>query len=337
MASNQDFSLAIGVESVYKTGVAPTRAYEITDENLDWNPTRKQGQGLRAGSRVARSGRRVTPIADGGGDFTIECVSKGMGLLLQACFGTGVSTLVSGTTFQQVFTLGDTPSPLTIQKGVVEDGGTVDPHTFLGCMVDSFEFNFPNADIATLKTTVDAGDFSSVQAFTAVTSLYPTEPNNVYHFANASLSMGTLTAPTTTALASGATPTANIRDVSISVANNLTNNKFNMGGGGRKAKPNRGIRAITGKFTMQYDATTYRDLFLADSPMNLVLTYVTAGALSTGVETLQVVVPEIKFDGELPKANGTDLITVPMAFTGLDNLTAAQPIWCVLRTADTAL
>jgi hypothetical protein len=203
-------------------------------------------------------------------------------------------------------------------------------------MVDSFEFNFPNADIATLKTTFDAGDFSAVQAFTAVTSLYPTEPVNPFHFANASLSMGALTAPTATALAAGATPTANIRDVSVSVGNNLTNNKFNFGGAGRKAKPNRGIRTISGKFTMQYDATTYRDLFLADSPMNLVLSY-TGAALSTGVETLQLVVPEIKFDGELPKANGTDLITVPMSFTGLDNLTAAQPIWAVLRTADTAL
>lgn len=336
MASNQDFSLAIGVESTFKTGVTPTRAYEITDESLDWNPTRKQGQGLRVGSRVARSSRRVTPIADGGGDISIECVSKGMGLLLQACFGTAVSTLVSGSTYQQVFTLGDTPSSLTIQKGVVQDGGTVDPITFLGCMVDSFEFGFANADIATLKTTIDAADMSTATAYTSVTSLYPTEPNNLFHFANASLSMGTLTAPTTTALGSGATPTANIRDCTVSVNNNLTNNKFNFGGAGRKAKQNRGIRVPTGKMTIQYDSTTYRDLFIADSPMNLVLNY-TAGALSTGLETLQVIVPEIKFDGELPKANGTDLITVPMSFTGLDNLTAAQPIWAVLRTADTAL
>lgn len=336
MASNQDFSLAIGVESVFKTGVAPTRAHEIVTETLDWNPVRKQGQGLRVGSRVARSGRRVTPIADGGGDIMIECASKGMGLLLQACFGAATSTLVSGSTFQQVFTLGDTPSSLTIQKGIVEDGGTVDPHTFLGCMVDSFEFGFPNADIATLKATVDAADFSSVQAYTSVSSLFPTEPVNLFHFANASLSMGALTAPTTIALGVGATPTANIRDAVVTVGNNLTNNKFNFGGGGRKGKQNRGIRTVSGKFTMQYDATTYRDLFLADSPMNLVLNY-TGAALSTGVETLQVIVPEIKFDGELPKANGTDLITVPMAFTGLDNLTAAQPIWAVLRTADTAL
>jgi hypothetical protein len=43
-----------------------------------------------------------------------------MGLLWQALLGTGTSTLVSGSTYQQVFTLGDNPSSLTLQKGVVE-------------------------------------------------------------------------------------------------------------------------------------------------------------------------------------------------------------------------
>jgi hypothetical protein len=334
MASQQDCSVGIGVESTFKTGVAPTRWYEFYDENLDWNPTRKQGQGLRVGSRVARSGRRVTPIADGGGDFSIECASKGMGLLLQAAFGTGVSTLVSGSTYQQNFTLGDLPSSLTIQKGLVEAGGTVDAYSFLGCMVDSFEFNFPNADIATLKTTFDAADLSTAQAYTAPS--YPAEPVNLYHFANASLYSGTFTAPTATALASAATPITDVRDCSVAVGNNLTNNRFNFGGAGRKGKQTRGLRVPTGKMTLEYDSTTWRDLFIADGALTLLLTY-TAGALSTGTETLQIAIPEIKFDGELPKANGTDLITVPMAFTGLDNLTAAQPIWAVLRTADTAL
>jgi hypothetical protein len=63
----------------------------------------------------------------------------------------------------------------------------------------------------------------------------------------------------------------------------------------------------------------------------------TGGALSTGTETLQIVLPEVKFDGELPKTNGTDLVTATLSFAVLDNLTAAQPIWVVTRTADTAL
>lgn len=337
MTTTQDCSVGIGVESTYKTGVTPTRWFEYIDESLDWSKSIKQGKGLRVAGRVARSGRRVVTSAQGAGDFSMECTSKGMGLLWQALLGTGTSTLVSASTYQQVFTLGDTPSPLTVQKGVVHidpvtGAGTVDAYTFLGCLVDSWEFDFTNDDIATLKTTLNAGDLTTATAYTAPS--YPTSPN-LFHFANATLSTGTLTSPTTTALGSAVTPVADVRGGSITVNNNLTT-RYNIGGGGRQARPTMGLRTISGKIDVEYDSTTFRDAVLADTPMALVLNY-TAGALSTGNETLQIILPEIKFDSELPKTNGTDLIVQSMSFQVLDNLTAAQPIWVVCRTADNAL
>ena len=126
MAAIDDVSVGFGVESTYGTAVTPTRWLEFTDEALTYTPNKVQGEGLRVGSYVARSNKRVTTTYDGGGVVTHETISKGMGLLLQAAFGTGTSTLVSGTTYQQLFTLGTSPSPLTIQKGVVagDAGGT---------------------------------------------------------------------------------------------------------------------------------------------------------------------------------------------------------------------
>jgi hypothetical protein len=97
-----------------------------------------------------------------------------------------------------------------------------------------------------------------------------------------------------------------------------------------------GLRSISGKVDVEYDSTTFRDAVLNDTPMMLIVNY-TGGALSTGVEQLQIVLPEIKFDNELAKTNGTDLITQSMSFQVLDNLTAAQPIWVVCRTSDAAL
>lgn len=333
MAGLQDVSVGVGVESTYGTGVTPTRWWEFTDESLDFRKNIKQGQGLRVGARVARSGRRVIPTADAGGDFTMECTSKGMGLLWQACLGTGAHTLVAGTTYQQLFTLGDAPSSLTVQKGLVQVGGTVDAYTYTGATVDSWELGFPNADIATLKTTIDCKDVTTATAYAAPT--YATAPN-LFHFANGSISSGTLTAPTTTALASGSTTLADIRGGTLKVDNNIKGDRYNFGASGRKAKPTTGTRGITGNLEVEYDNTTFRDAVLNDTAMSLILTF-TAGALSTGLETLQVVVPEIKFDTELPKSNKGELITQPMAFAGLDNLTATQPIWVVTRTADTAL
>jgi hypothetical protein len=332
MASTQDCSIGIIPEATYKTPLTVTRWLEYLDESLDWNKSIKQGKGLRVGGRVARSGRRVITSAQGAGDISMEACSKGMGLFWQALLGAGVSTLVSGSTFQQLFTLGDTPSSLTIQKGLPEVGGSVDAYTFAGCMVDSWEFDFPNDDIATVKATINAGDLATATAYAAPS--YATAPN-LFHFANLVISSGTLTAPTTTALATGTTTLADIRGGSISVNNNLTT-RLNAGGAGRQSKPTEGLRAITGKIDVEYDSTTFRDAVINDTPMPLIFTY-SAGALSTGLETLQIVLPEVKFDTELAKTNGTDLIVPSLAFQVLDNLTAAQPIWVVTRTSDAAL
>lgn len=335
MASMQDCSVGFGVESTYKTGVTPTRWLEFVDENFDWNKNVKQGQGLRVGTRVARSGRRVVPSADGGGDVTVEAFSKSLGLLYQACMGNVTSTLVAGTTYQQVFTLGDTLPSWTIQKGIVEAGGTVDPITFPGCMVESFEINFTNQDICTIKAAFDIGDVTTATAY-AAPSFVAANSGNLFHFANASLSLGgTLTPPTATALGSVASAAvANVRGGSLSVNNNLRDDRFNMAGTGRKSAPLVGLREITGKLDIEYTNTTFRDALLNETPLDLLLTY-TGGALSTGVETLQIIVPEIKFDSPgLPTANGPDLITTSMSFTGLDNLVSTAPLWIVARTSD---
>ncbi|HEY2088602.1 MAG TPA: phage tail tube protein [Mycobacterium sp.] len=334
MVSTQDCSIGTIDEVTYKTAPgAVNRWVEYLDESMDWNKNTKQGKGLRVGGRVARSARRVVPTADGGGAVNLELTSKGMGLWWQRCLGSGVSTLVSGSTFQQVFTLADTLPSFVLQKGLPELGGTVDPYTFLGCTIDTFELDFTNADIAQLKMTIDAGDLTTATAYAAPS--YATAPN-LYQFANAQLFTGTLTAPTTTALGSALTAVADVRGGTLIVNHNTTQDRYNIGGGGRKAKPTVGLRDITGKLDVEYDSTTFRDAVLNETPMNLLLNY-TAGALSTGLETLQVIVPEIKFDTELPKTNGTDLIIQSMAYTGLDNLTAAQPIWIVQRTSDAAL
>lgn len=334
MGTAQDYNLVIAREVTYKTYVAGARGWEILgDESLDWVKGVKQGMGLRVGARVARSLRRTVPSAQGAGDLSIEAISKGMGLGWEACLGTGVSTLVSGSTFQQLFTLGDTPMSASIQKSPTRVDGTQDPISFLGCMVEEWEFAFGNQDIAGLKMGWDIGDFSTAQAYVA--PVYPSAPS-LFHFANASLSTGTLTAPTTTALASAATPTANVRGGKIMGKNKLRNDRFNMGGAGRKSKPTVGVREFSGELTIEYDSTTYRDLVLNDGAMTLLVQY-TGAALSTGVETLQVALSEIKLEGELPRPNDGELILQSIKFTGLDNQVAAQPIWVVMRTADTTI
>lgn len=334
MTTFQDASVGLAKESTYGTGVTPTRFFEFTDETFDFEKNVVQGTGLRVGSRTARSNRRVITTADAGGDFTMECVSKGMGLLWEQCMGTGASNLVSDSTYQQVFTLADVMPSATWQKGIPRFDGTVDPYTFVGGMVESWELEFDQAGIALLKCTVDAKDVTTATAY--ATPSYPAGTSNLFHFANGSLSTGSFTAPTTTTLAAGATPLANVRSGTVSVSHNLGTERYNFNAGGRKAKPPVGMREISGSLTVEYDSTAFRDAVLNDTAMSLVLTY-TGGALGTGSETLQIALPEIKFNGQLPSTNGGDEIVIDMEFVALDNGTAAQPIWVVTRTADTAL
>ena len=335
MAALQDASVGTAVESTYGTPVTVTRWYEFVDESFDYEKTVKQGAGIRVASKVGRSGRRVVTETQAKGDLTVELVSKGLGTLLQTCFGTGVSTLVSGTTYQQNFTLGSTPPSMTVQKGLVRADGTVDPYTYNGGVVDSFEIDCPQGDIAKLKSSFVFRDVLTATAYAAPS--YATG-GSLFHFAQGAITIGgTVTAPTTTALATGGTTVANVRDFNLKVDNHLTADRFNYGGAGKMAAPTLGLRNISGHMTVEYTDQTLVTAYMADTPLALSLTFTSAETLSTGTAQFQITLPEIKLNGELPKANGTDLITLGVDFDVLDNLTAAQPIWVSLRTADTAL
>ena len=335
MATFYDASLNFATESTYGTYVAGTRALEYVDESLDFKPNKVQGKGLRASSRVARSGRRVTTTVQGEGKVTLEATTRGMGIVLSAAMGANAVTLVSGSTYQHNYTLGDTPASLSIQKGIPNTAGTVSTFSFLGCMVNSFTFSAPNDDIAKFDYDFDIRNLDTAQTFAALT--YPTTPN-LYHFGqSAATYSGTVTAPTTTAIATGGTAATDIRDFEVTVNNNLTDDRFNVGGAGLKSKPTVGLREITGKFTAEYAANTYRDDFIADTERAIVVTLTSTEALSSGFATLQCVLPAVKLDSGIPVANNGDLITVEHSFTVLDNLTATQAIWFVLRTADTTI
>lgn len=327
MTTPQDCSVGLGVESVYGTAVARTRWFEFLDESFNFVKNVKQGVGLRVGSRVARSGRRVVASAEGSGDLTIEAVTKGLGLLWQLGLGSGTSTLVSAGLYQQVFTLGDAMPSATIQKGIPRADGTVDAYTFTGCMVESLTIDCPNADNVKVKTSWNAKDMTTATAYTAPS--YATGPS-VFTFAHGAVYSGALTAPTATALGSAATPVASIRSGSITIKHNLKTDRYNCGGGGRKEKPFAGIREISGSLVAEYADTEFRDAIVNDTSMTLVKTF-TAGA-----DVLQIVIPDVRFDGDIVKAS-TDLAMQELKWTGLDGLTAAQPIWIVCRTADTAL
>lgn len=335
MAAVTDVSVGYAAESAYGTPVTVTRWLEFTDESLDWKPNKVQGKGLRVGSKVGRSNRRVITTYDGGGAVTHEVMSKGFGVPFRAAFGAGVSTLISGTAYQQNFTLDDAPSSLTIQKGVVDSTGTVQPYTFAGCMCKSLELSVDKAGILMAKFDWDAKNMATATAYTAPSYA---AGGSLFHFAQGAITIGgTVTAPTANTLATGGTAVANVTNFSLSLDNAMGASRFNLGGAGLKAgAAPRGVRGLSGKLTAEVTDTVLRDAILADTELAVVLTFTSTESLSTGVAQLSVYLPAVKFDGSMPQATG-DLPTIDLTFDVLDNLTASTPAMISLRTADNSL
>ena len=70
MSSILDAQLMIGDQADYVTPATVGRALEIDPgETMDYKPNRRQGEGIRVGSKVARAARRSTSSSEAGGDY----------------------------------------------------------------------------------------------------------------------------------------------------------------------------------------------------------------------------------------------------------------------------
>jgi hypothetical protein len=257
------------------------------------------------------------------GSLTLEACVKGIGRYIEAALGTVTSTLVSGSTYQQVHTPATT-DPLkshTIQKGVPPiGGGTTLAHTFTGMMCDKLSIDAPNGEIVTITTEWIGKDITTATAYAA-----PSYPTLAYPFHHGHMSAtlgGAVTPPTTTALATGGTAVTRVRSFSCEYANNLDGEGFNSGGAGkRNRKQLLGKRELTGTLEVEFDSVTDRDAFLAQTDTALTVTWTGDTALSTGFVTLQVVIP----------------VALSLSFVGLRATPSSTPFYIVLRTSDTAV
>lgn len=340
MTTQQDASIGLKKETTYKTLVTVDTFYEFTDEDFSWNPTFTQGSGQRYGRRMDAADRRVLTKEDAGGSFTVEGITKGLGKLFEAALGTATSTLAGTLAYQQLFTPTDTdylPS-YTIQKGVpLLGGGAVQAQTFGGCVCSGFELSAKNGDIPTIKfnfmgATVDTATGYATPSYASGTRLLS--------FTGGSITIGgSVTVPTTTALASGGTSVANIREMDFSYDNNLDSEGFYLGGAGKRGRKNAlGKRSGTGQLTAEYTDNVLRDAYLAQTDLALVLTFADTTAIEGSTyPTLQITIPNIRLEGELPKSANGEVVTLQSGFTVLDNRTAAHPLYVAIVTAETAI
>ena len=217
MATLLDGQVGMKKETTWNTPVTVDRFYEaLSDSDFDWDPMVTQAEGLRVGSAVPRAARRLAGVGKGSITLKANVQSKGFGVLLESIGGTVVSNLVSGSTYQQrCIPTRTTPvgPSYTIQCGVPESNaaGTVDAYTFAGCVAQSFEFE--GAEDGPVSLSVSFWSPAMATATGLASASYPSSPTVFYDgAANVTTTFGgSLTVPTTTALASGGTAVTNVR------------------------------------------------------------------------------------------------------------------------------
>lgn len=340
MTTQQDASIGFKKESTFNTLVTVDSFVEFTAEDLDWMPTFSDPVAShRVGRRVAASDRKVLVKQEVGGSFTTELYAKGNGKLFEAALGTATSTQASGAAYQQLFTpIADDYLPsYTIQKGVSPLAATTEEQTFGGMVCSGFDLSAPNGGTPTIKWNWVGKSLSLGEAY--ATSSYIAS-NSTLTFVNGSVTIGgTVTVPTTTALSSGGTATANVRSVDLTYDNGLDSEGFNFGASGlRSRKPALGLRKITGTATIEYTDNTIRDAYYAQTELALTLKFALTTAITGAYyPTIEIVCPVVRFDGEMPKASNGEPVTLTVPFEVLDGRSAAHPFYVAIVTAETAI
>jgi hypothetical protein len=327
-------SLGIAKETTPGTIVSPTRWLEFNSETLGLSKVIVQGQGLRGGGLYPRLGRRVVPGRNAGGDIVLDVATNGMGLLYEAMLGTSTSSLLSGTTYQQVFTPGPLlGKSLSVQKLVPQRDGTLKPFTYNGCKILTWSLACAKDQIATLTVTLDAWD--EVTTTAAGTPSYSTT-SNVFHFLQGSLIVGGTVATTTgVAALTGGTAVAGVTGATIAGGSALESGSANRYINGKVEQVPTGWRDITGSLDLDFiNQSDVYDVYNTDAATAVQLKFVGTTPISgSNYPTLEVLIPGIHFDGETPKVGGPGTINLKAAFTGGDDGVNA-PVQIRVLTSD---
>jgi hypothetical protein len=262
-----------------------------------------------------------------------------MGRLLKAAFGVGVSTNITGAAYQQLFTPAndDFLPSFTIQKGIPLVGGAVQPMTFDGMVCSKLELSAQAGGLLSIKT-----DWVGRALATDTSLASPAYPasTRLFSFVGGSILTGSITPPTTTALASGGTTVANVRSFDATLDNNLDAEGFFFGGAGRRTrKPVLGMRKFTGSLQAEYTSNDFRDAYLQQTNLALVLRFATTVAITGSYyPTLEITLPCLRLDSGLPKAvRGSGATVTGIDFTVLDGRSASKPFYAAIVTAETAI
>lgn len=342
-------------------GVAPsltsgTDSFEINSETLELKKTTVQGEGLAAGHLYSRTKRRVLTNYDVSGALNLDLPTRNMAFWLRYMVGSFGQALATPT---QIGTSGIYKSvhqpgtvaghSFTLQKGVPAVDATIEPFTYVGCKVASWQVSVATGGIAAFVLNIDgrnelggAGNGDPLNGSVPALATFATPTTglgaSVFHFKEATLfSGGTPTLTSGVVSLVGETALGNVKSCDMQHAFGFDTNRVFIGGNGFKAEQiEDAYRAITGSFVVEWLSTeAMYNAYSADTTTSLQLTF-TGPTVSTSNYLFDIIIPNIKLEGESPKVAGPQVVTQTVNFTGLDDETTV-PIQVTYQSEDVSI
>ena len=307
MSSVLDQYVSAGVEATYGVAVAPTRAYEVTEDTWTREVEQLTNTGLRAGKHTQLESRRRPIDLGATGSLAGAVTLNGMGFLLDGLLGgRDAPTQIGSTGVYEHNYQTNTDGPdksYTIQVARVDSEGVTYAYDYSGCVATGF--NFAANSGAELTYRIDYAAQGEDINTTATEPVYPAE-NEMYIYSDVSLLINDV-------LTNSVTSFSFDGDLAMNV-----DRRF-LRGNARRLQPKRnGEPVFSGTLSAEFQGTEIYDLFKDGTTFSMSITAQTRTAISddgNNFPSFNITLPAVRFDGSSPVSSTGDLTTIDAPFS----------------------
>lgn len=282
-------SYGFKLESAVGTPITVDTHLPLISESIKRTEAFTESAGILAGRRLMQSSQWNSGNITTGGDVQTELYTTSIRSLLTAMMGTE-----TGGTLTYTYTPADLyGDSLTVQIGRPDTAGTINPFTYPGMKVASWEIACAAGEIATMGLTfmgciADEGTATALVAPTYAAGLRPIK----FSGANIVVAGGTL---------------ATVKQFTLSGDNKLEERRYL--GSQFSAEPiESDLRSYTGSIQAQFDSLTAYQRYINHTEATLVAT------LANGTSVVKVTA-NVRFDGETPNVGGRAVLEQSLPFT----------------------
>lgn len=285
LRSGLDAQLGFAEESAAGTFTAPTDFLPLVTESMGKRQTRVESDAIIAGERVLTENMWNGGNIEVGGDLGLQLYNRGLTLLFEHMFG-GVSVSGASAPYTYEYVPGDLDGKaLTVQLGRPSVSGTVQPFSYTGCKVLSWEIACAVGEIATLGLTLAGMDEDTSKSLASVGMPAGIKP---FKFNHASVKIGGTA--------------AKVKGLTLSGDNGLDDDRRFLGGQTIDEPLEAAIRTYEGSLEMEFVDLTQYNRFIAGTTAKV------GFSLVSGADEI-IVEYNARFDGETPNIGGPEILT----------------------------